>query len=219
MSTGSFKGFPAGKARYTFLPDQFFSELLPVIGDLAELKVTLHLFWLLHRQSDYPRYVSGSQLRSDTTLLRGLHETAKSTADALEYGLEQAVARKVFLRLTVWEGYGRESITDQWYFLNDPEGRRACGEIKEGALQLEINVVPPMPLPQEKPSVYALYERYIGLLSPVITQELVEAAEIYPSGWIEEAFEIAVERGIRRWRYIRGILERWRREGKDGGQT
>ena len=45
-----FAGFPDGRLRFTPVPDVFFSELLPLIDDLAELKVTLHCLWRLHRQ-------------------------------------------------------------------------------------------------------------------------------------------------------------------------
>jgi DnaD/phage-associated family protein len=213
---GVFKGFPVGHVRYTPLPDQFFSELLPLIDDLAELKVTLHVFWLLHRQKGYPRYVSGDQLRGDATLLKGLRETGEAAVSALERGLGQAVARGTLLHLTTWRGHGTEAKVAEWYFLNDAEGRRAYREVKEGELQLDVHVVPPTPPPTERPTVYDLYERDIGLLSPLIAEELTEAAEKYPAQWIEEAFEIAVERGVRRWRYVRGILDRWMREGKDG---
>ncbi len=215
---GSFKGFPVGDVRYTPLPDQFFSELLPAVSDVAELKVTLHLFWLLHRQKGYPRYVSGNRLRGDATLLKGLQDAGEVPVEALERGLEQAVARGTLLRLTIWRGHGTEATTDAWYFLNDPEGRRAYREVKEGEIQPDVHVVPPTPPPAERPTVYDLYERHIGLLSPMIAQELSEAAEMYPARWIEQAFEIAVERGVRRWRYVRSILDRWMREGKDGRQ-
>jgi DnaD/phage-associated family protein len=215
---GAFEGFPVGDVRYTPLPDQFFSELLPLIGDLAELKVTLHVFWLLHRQKGYPRYVSSSQLRGDATLLEGLQEAGEVAVDALERGLGQAAARGTLLRLTTWHGHGAEATADEWYFLNDAQGRRAYREVKEGEVQLDVHVVPPTPPPTKRSTVYDLYERYIGLLSPLIAQELTEAVETYPARWIEEAFEIAVERGVRRWRYVRGILDRWMREGKDGRQ-
>ena len=46
----AFSGFPAGKVHFTPLPNLFFSQLLPAIDDLAELKVTLHIFWLLHQK-------------------------------------------------------------------------------------------------------------------------------------------------------------------------
>ena len=209
----TFKGFPAGDVRYTPLPNQFFSELLPAIRDLAELKVTLHVLWLVRGQKGYPRYVSGNQLRGDATLLKGLQETGETAVTALERGLEQAVARGALLRLTTWQGYGDETTTDKWYFLNDPEGRQAYREVSEGALQLNVHVVPPTTPPTERPTIYDLYERYVGLLSPIIAEELTEAAETYPARWIEEAFEIAAERGVRRWRYVQAILDRWMREG------
>jgi DNA replication protein len=215
----AFKGFPAGDVRYTSVPDLFFSELLPAIGDLAELKVTLHVFWLLHGQKGYPRYVSGNRLRGDATLLKGLQGAAETAVGALERGLEQAVSRGTLLRLTTWRKHGDETVADEWYFLNDAEGRLAYSEVEEGALPLDVHVVPPTPPPVERPTIYDLYERHIGLLSPIIAEELSEAAETYPARWIQEAFEIAVERGVRNWRYVRGILERWRREGKDGRQT
>lgn len=220
MSAGLFKGFPVGDVRYTPLADQFFSELLPAIGDLAELKVTLHVLWLLHRQKGYPRYVSGNQLRGDATLLKGLQEAGGTTLEALERGLELAVDRGTLLRLTTWQAQTAEGVSaDEWYFVNDAEGRRAYSEGKEGALELDVHIVPPVPHLEERPTIYDLYEQHIGLLSPLIAQELAEAAETYPARWIEEAFEIAVERNVRRWRYVRGILDRWRREGKDGRQT
>ena len=37
-----FPGFPDGKQRLTAVPSLFFSDLLPIIDNLAELKVTLY---------------------------------------------------------------------------------------------------------------------------------------------------------------------------------
>ena len=37
-----FSGFPAGKQPVVRIPNTFFTELLPAIDDLAELKVTLY---------------------------------------------------------------------------------------------------------------------------------------------------------------------------------
>lgn len=219
VPTKAFKGFEGGEVQRTSLPDQFFSELLPAIDTLAELKVTLHVYWRLYRQKSYPRYLSESQLRAEAALLKGLSASLHDSLERLEQGLERAVERGTLLRLATWQGSGSEAAVNAWYFLNDTEGRRAFREIQEGTLAPEVNLVPPEPPLLERPDVYDLYERHIGLISPVIAQELAEATEIYPARWIEEAFEIAVERGVRRWRYVRGILERWRRKGKDGKQT
>ncbi len=70
MST--FAGFPNGRGGHTSLPDLFFSELLPLIDNLAELKVTLHIFWLLYHKKGAPRYVTLQELQRDGTLLHSL---------------------------------------------------------------------------------------------------------------------------------------------------
>jgi DNA replication protein len=72
-----------------------------------------------------------------------------------------------------------------------------------------------VPLPHDRPTVFTLYEQNVGLLQPIIAEELREAAEIYPADWLEDAFRLSAERNIRNWKYIRAILERWQREGRD----
>ena len=71
---------------------------------------------------------------------------------------------------------------------------------------------------EEKPNIFALYEQNIGLLTPMIAEELKEAEKLYPVSWIEEAFKEAVSLNKRNWRYISRILERWASEGKDSGE-
>ena len=67
-------------------------------------------------------------------------------------------------------------------------------------------------------NIFALYEQNIGMIAPMIAEELKEAERIYPSQWIEEAFKEAVALNKRSWRYIARILERWTSEGKDSGE-
>ena len=66
-------------------------------------------------------------------------------------------------------------------------------------------------------NIFQLYEQNVGLLQPLLAEELEEAARDFPATWIEQAFKIAVGRNVRHWRYIRSILDRWEREGKDKG--
>ena len=58
---GKFEGF-SGRMRFTAIPNVFFSSLLPEITDIAELKTTLHIFWLLYGKRGYPRFVSYTEL-------------------------------------------------------------------------------------------------------------------------------------------------------------
>jgi DnaD/phage-associated family protein len=66
----------------------------------------------------------------------------------------------------------------------------------------------------ERPNIFVLYEQNIGLLSPMIAEELKEAADHYPTEWIEAAFREAVLYNKRNWKYIRAILRRWETEGR-----
>jgi DnaD/phage-associated family protein len=52
----------------------------------------------------------------------------------------------------------------------------------------------------------------------MIAEELKEAARLYSSQWIDEAFREAVLMNKRSWKYIARILERWASEGKDSGE-
>jgi DnaD/phage-associated family protein len=212
MST--FEGFPAGRLRTTPLPNLFFSVVLPQIDNLAELKVTLHVYWLL-QQPLTPgrrwRAVRAVELAADATLRRSLLAVGETVDDLLPDGLARAVARGTLLRLKLATGEREED----WYFLNDAAGRELVAKIKSGAIALQPGeTVREAPPPGERPNIFLLYEQYIGLLSPMIAEELQEAEQLYPASWIAEAFAAAAERGKRSWRYVRAMLERWRTEGK-----
>jgi DNA replication protein len=215
-----FSGFPAGKVHFTPLPDLFFSKLLPAIDDLAELKVTLHIFWLLHQKKGYPRYVSRRALEADGLLLEGLRRTGQEPEECLGQALERAVARGTLLHvIALRRGSGQAQQGDErddWYFMNTDVGRRTVDKIQRGELELDAVVSPSeVRLEVERPNIFVLYEQNIGLLTPLIAEELRDAEKTYPADWIEEAFRIAVEHNARRWRYVRSVLERWAAEGKD----
>ncbi|MBM4429417.1 MAG: DnaD domain protein [Chloroflexi bacterium] len=209
----TFPGFPGGKVKFTSIPNAFFSELLPLIDNLAELKVTLHIFWLLTQRQGSTPYVTLQGLLGDGTLLRGLQGQASSPQEALRNGLEQATARGTLLCLVQAEGENRV------YFLNSELGRRAWEKAQLGELRLPTGgpLIKPA-TPVSRPNIFVLYEQNIGLLQPMIAEELQEAEKAYPQNWIEDAFRIAAERNVRNWKYVRRILERWAAEGKDEGE-
>ena len=210
-----FTGFPAGKVEITPLPNPFFSELLPAIDDLAELKVTLYCFWLLHRKTGDLRYVTRGELAADSLLLDALRVTGQTPEQALEAGLERAVARGTLLNVTVRHDTGEEHC----YFMNTAHGRQIVEHIRRGELRLPDESGPQVRLEAQRPNIFVLYEQNIGLLQPLLADELRDAEQTYPADWIEEAFHIAVENNVRRWSYVRRILERWATEGKDDGTS
>ena len=67
-------------------------------------------------------------------------------------------------------------------------------------------------------NIFAIYEQNIGMITPMIAEELKEAEKLYTPQWIEEAFKVAVTLNKRSWKYIARILERWASEGKDSGE-
>ena len=208
----TFPGFPAGKVVYTPLPNLFFTELLPLIDDLAELKVTLHMFWRLYHMRGYPRCVSHTQLAADSTLLRSLKELGRPAEEALAEGLERAVARGTLIKVVA------EGSDAAWYFANTAQGRRAVERLQRGEIRLpDAGHLVETPVELERPNIFVLYERNIGVLTPFIAEQLRDAEEMYPAEWIEDAFRIAAEQNVRKWAYVRRILERWATEGRDDG--
>ncbi|MGQ9625458.1 MAG: DnaD domain-containing protein [Anaerolineae bacterium] len=208
-----FSGFPAGKVRFTRIPEQFFSELLPQIDELAELKITLHLFWLMQRKEGDVRFATLRELMEDEALLSALGEKGQKTA--LEEALARAVERGTLLQVHVEQ----DDQEDELYFFNTPKGRLILEKIERGELEPEkLPHLSDADLRPTRPNIFTLYEQNIGLLQPLIAEELREAEEKYPTQWIEDAFRIAAEQNARRWSYIKKILKRWETEGKDDGK-
>ncbi len=241
-----FAGFPSGKNPFVPIPEVFFTVLLPEIEDSAELKVTLHLFWLLAQKQGNPRCVSGNDLRADRVLLHGLKRRGdpRSPEDRLQQGLELALARGTLLRIhlrLVSEGDEQAEIIE-WYFFNTPRSRKVVNELQGGQIlpvrllktkgeQIEqesamavatgtrthnnkTEMTRTVQVQVERPNIFVLYEQNIGLLSPLIADQLKDAADQYPPEWIEAAFREAVQHNKRNWSYISAILRRWETEGR-----
>jgi len=208
-----FDGFPA-RMNFTPIPNLFFSRLLPQITDIAELKTTLQIFRLLYPRKGYPRFVSVKELLSDRELVEGLKNPDESTGDAIRRGLELAVKRGTIIHLTVEKSGTPEEI----YLLNTETDRRAAEKIRNGELVLAgLKAAGTTVEAAETANIYVLYEENVGLLTPMIAEELKEAEDLYPAEWITEAFREAVSLNKRNWRYISKILENWSAEGREHG--
>lgn len=205
-----FNGFPPGKTALIAVPSQFFSELLPLIDHLGELKVTLYCFWALQQQEGDYRYVRLHEMVNDQVLLASFNVPEIQQKQALQDGLERAVTRGTLLHVTVQ----LQNETQNIYFMNTVNGRNAIRAIEKGDW-LPGGNKRPIELIIERPNIFVLYEQNIGSITPYIADQLRSAETDYPQVWLIEALYIAVERNIRNWRYINGILERWHREGKE----
>ena len=209
-----FPGFPPGKTRLVTLPEDVFAELLPLIDDLAELKVTLHCYWRLSQGRGTVRFVRRRDLFNDERLLAGLKRDINiAPVNVLDAALERATARATMLHVQVERG----GETEDWYFANTPRGRAAVQMLERGERPDELQAA--VLAEATRPNIFTLYEQNIGLLQPLIADELRRAERDYPGEWIEEAFRLAAEANVRRWSYVRAILERWVTEGKGDGTS
>lgn len=194
-----FDGIPSGRLSFTSVPNIVFSELIPVMDDAAQLKVTLHIFYLLSQKKGSPRYVTLDELRGDLSLMQSLEFKTVN----LERGLEKAVGCGALLQA--------EADGAAWYFFNTPESRIAVERIQKGELKLATDFHIVNPDVPETPNIFKLYEQHIGTLTPLIADELKEAEQEYPPDIILDAFRSAAENNKRSWRYVNKILLDWTR--------
>jgi DNA replication protein len=171
------------------LPDSFFTQTVPRMQSLAELKVVLYVAYVILRKPDYPHPdiigVTYKELKTE-----GCRLSAELGEKTLRQALDSAVEHGTLLHSTL----NINGMLEDVYSLT-----------AESRQPPTINI-------------FALYEQNIGMITPLIAEELKEAEKLYPPQWIEEAFKEAVTLNKRSWKYIARILERWASEGKDSGE-
>ncbi|MEX2144050.1 MAG: DnaD domain protein [Anaerolineales bacterium] len=212
MTDPSFSGFPAGKMRFTRLPGPFFSELLPQIDNLNELKVVLYAFWQLGRREGEHLYLQLEDFSEDAMFTAGLGSDPPA---ALQDGLQRAIKRGALLQAEL-ELEGKLCC---FYFLNSARGREAVQALHDGAWRPSGDLRFPIQLAQERGNLFTLYERHLGAITPMLAEKLKAAEADYPHIWLEEAIRIAVENNARAWSYVEAILSRWQKEGRDERRT
>ncbi|MBK8021491.1 MAG: DnaD domain protein [Chloroflexi bacterium] len=202
-----FQGFQPQTASTFPLYESIILELLPQIDDLAELKVTLFALWAIRQREGSARYMLIRDIAAHPALFASLGEPP---AEAAQAALRRAHARGTLLCESVRLQGGEEMIT----FINDDAGRVAAEQLRSGNW-LQVTGEHPVEILPPRPSIYRLYEQNIGALTPMIRDELLAAQQDFPAVWIEEAMRLAVANNKRNWRYVRAILDRWQKEGKE----
>lgn len=208
---GGFAGFPQGRLRTTPVPNLFFSELLPAIDDLGELRVTLYAFWALAQKEGPFQYLRPQEMLEDRLLMGAFELANDSPEEALLESLERTVARGTLLKASLADGTQAQA----YYFINTAKGRAAIHALESGEWRPSAETEAPVELAIERPNIFTLYEQNIGPLTPMIADRLRDAEQTYPARWVEDAIAIAVENNVRKWRYVEAILEDWRIRGRD----
>ena len=203
-----FKGFTEGKINITMVHTQFISEIVPLIKDLAELKVCLFCYYALaQKEGDY-RYLTREDFANNSELMQGLQAIHGYSDSTLDNALHKAVKHGFLLCKTVIF----DQQDTQLYFMNTIKSRAMIDDLEAGKwqpLQKRFEVLP------NRSNLFDLYEQNIGMLTATVADDIQDAERDYPHEWIVEALELAVSNNIRNWKYISKILESWQSEGKD----
>jgi len=142
----TFRGFEPTDGRRTAIPSVFFSELLPMIDDLDELKITLFCMWALQQREGEYRYLLHMDFAGAMADIHGV------TGVALDLALGRAVTRGTLLMIEVPIEDRRETL----YFANSPAGRTAIEQIQRGEW-LPGDAGHPVQILRPRPSIFKLY--------------------------------------------------------------
>jgi DnaD/phage-associated family protein len=201
------------------VPRSFFERHLVRIRDIAALKVLLSIY---ERVADFDvaeQYVAEEALFADRLLLDGLRWTAttRPPIGEIRRGIDLLVAHDAIVRICVEEN----NDSTFWLMPKEPENVSRLNSVIHGDAPFPFRSSQAIAQPRvaiERPNVFRLYEQNIGMLTPLIADQLIEAIELYPERWIEDAIGEAVSLNRRNWRYIQRILQRWETEGR-GDET
>ncbi|MFN8598204.1 MAG: DnaD domain protein [Anaerolineae bacterium] len=189
----TFSGFASGSDQTVSLPEQFFTDLLPLIDDALELKVTLACFRLFDQKSGLAKWTTLVELMKDPAL--------RDVEDHVPDGVTRALKRGAIVGVFDHDG-------QQWLFANNELGRAAAEAIGRG------ESIERLPTVKQRPNIFVLYEQTIGSLTPLIAEQLHDAEQEYSSKLIEEAFAEAAKQNVRSWAYVKKILDNRSRKGK-----
>lgn len=195
------------------VPRDFLTEIAPRITDIAELQVSLAYLRLAAEAGSWDVPVPEAAILQDAALRRAVRRdgSPREPDYRIRTGLELAVGRGTLLRLSSEDG------GQAWYLLHTVGNRAQLDAMARGATPLPPAVAMAAVTPAargERPTVFRLYEQNIGLLTPLIADQIVQAIETFPIEWIEEAIGEAATYNRRSWRYIQRILENWAVNGR-----
>ncbi len=207
----TFPGFPEESTHLIQIPEQFFRQVLPAIDNLDELKLTLYIFWRFERMEGAFHYLCLTELLEDPQWVQSFKSDPDKARSAIKSALKRAIKHGTLLQSDISTDSGKDKLI----CLNSPKGRAVMAAIQRGEWRAPGNLCPPVEIYSEHPNIFQLYEANIGPLTPLVADALRDAEKTYQANWIADAFQIAVERNKRNWKYIEAILHRWQEGGRD----
>jgi DnaD/phage-associated family protein len=205
--------FDPSQERLIRVPESFFTQVLATSQDIQVQRLTLFAFWLLDIQERDPKYLTLEDFLAQEAVCLAFQ--AKKTSEphaAIHDALEKTVLAGILLQMN----FPGSTTDKKIYFINSPKGRASATALANGDWKIQFEHQQPVKAQLHKPNIFKLYEDHIGTITPIMAEFLQEAENLYPAEQIQEAFEIAVTKNVRNWRYIEAILKRWQENGKDG---
>jgi DNA replication protein len=198
------------------IPAPFFGPLLEELQDPAELRCALRVIGLAQRVRSGPKLVTLGQLRADRVLLRSLRNDPEGSQRALERALVGLVEKGVLLNFWV-DGNGSRKRA---FMLDTSQGRQVAGWVAQGeSVKLGQSSPSSSQLDILDRSIFQLYEETVGVITPLLAEDLKDAEATYPAEWVIDAFRQAAVQNKRRWSYVAAILRRWQEEGRTDGES
>ena len=162
-----FSGFPEGKVPTIMLPDIVFTDLIPQIDDLLELKVTLLVLRRLAQiRSNAAPWITSDELHDDPAIKIALDDATLSQLDTV---LTRAVERGTLLKV---EWKQADGALEFRYLANSPRGRAAVKAMRRGR-------EPERSVQVARPNIFTLYEQNIGPLTAILSEDLMEAEQTF----------------------------------------
>ncbi len=211
-----FDGFRDKPILLIDIPDQFFTDILPIIADLHQLKLALYLLFTFGKIESGFHYTTLFTIldKMEIDQILGFEEIDPSRDSLIEH-LKTNLKNLSELGIIFLVDTGLPDKPDTLIFLNSSKGRAAIQAYQNGQLSVEGNIIGNSAWENSKPSLFTLYEDNIGPLTPIIADAIIDAENDYPERWISEAINLSAKRNIRNWNYINAILKKWRQNGRD----
>lgn len=185
----------------TRVPNAVLSAVLNEVEESETVKLILRAVWLLERQRGFPASITVNELRHDRVLIRVFKSKEKFNA-ALDQSLNLGVLIKFELNNTDALMLNTVSATRQVENVKDTQPE----SIEEDGWDASVG--------SEMPNdAFRAYEENIGILSPMIRENITAALQDFSDEDIIEAIKIAVENENRSWSYVAGVLRKWARDG------
>ena len=192
--------FPKG-VHFTPVPSPLLGPMLKHISSYDELVCILRFLNLIHLQKKHPKWIEQNLLLSDEVL-----QSIIGSTSVILCSLDKCIKNGIILRTSL-KTHGNTKVL----MLNTFNAKSNIDRIIHDGTETKLEVIESE---NQTENIFSLYENNIGVLNPLITEELKYAQDRYSDEWIKDAFREAVVNNARSWRYIQSILENWDTKGR-----